>query len=970
MKQIVFIVFCLILPLTSGAQTQSKVNELFLKAQELDGQHNYVEAVKLYEQAEVEIIKENRKDSVVYANCWTNIGRCYFMLENYKKAADAFEVSLPRYEKFSDRWGKVVEWLAFCYTELSDAQNQARMMALMDENNKHELTLPCDEPGCMTERAQYYAAVGETANAKEWFQKALDMLDQDTDETKELNEQKVKTYEGYAKFLGDNMEDYASGADYYIMAAIAQKVVDGVNESYYTMMYSAGIYSYLGKQYQQAVECYDKVVLFYQGKSSDVAKNNLAKVYRNMGNAYSAMKDYDNAIMCYTKNLEHQQATDTMSEDYAKALERVATAEKFAKQYDASIEHYKQAIAMYQQLGNTEEARNVGNSLSLCYAYAGRTEQVDTSEDEAEAEQEEKLKRIIKEEVENLELTRTYLGELTYANSLATIAGSYYMLEEYDDAVSYYEKYMESIRSAISKEFSMKSETERMMIWEKEKGNIEEILDMMVALPTGMESLLPRVAALAYDVELLSKGILLKSSIEFEKVLKLINDKTLLSNYETVKRNSEKINSLRVSASSDADLENILALERKNETLLMSVMKKCNELGGYTNYLSYSWKDVQKSMNATDVAIEFAAVKYDVFDVNNFMVAIVLTKDMQQPTAFPICNLQVAQTMMNDSLLFETELAGNVVWGGFLKQYIEGKKRVLFSADGSFNSVGIEYLLYNGKPLSEQYEVYRLSSTKEICYQHRSNSINNVALFGNIDYWEDGALSKKSEKAIRSMQTTNMRTENSANFSVNGRFSLLDNTEVEIAAIENILKKAKVKNPKSFTGIEASEEAFLKLTDSDVNVLHVATHGTSDSDKKSTDAESMQHCALAFAGANLHEEADSINGLVTAAEVSKMNLRNCDLAVLSACETALGKISDDGVFGLQRGFKNAGVNSLLMSLKSVYDNSTKDLMIAFYRNLMSGMSKRNSLVEAQSQIRKQYRDGRYWAPFILLDALE
>ena len=156
----------------------------------------------------------------------------------------------------------------------------------------------------------------------------------------------------------------------------------------------------------------------------------------------------------------------------------------------------------------------------------------------------------------------------------------------------------------------------------------------------------------------------------------------------------------------------------------------------------------------------------------------------------------------------------------------------------------------------------------------------------------------------------------------------------------------------------------MSLSDSKVNILHIATHGMYRDEKKSTDAESMQNSLLAFAGANLDD-----NSLVTAADISTMNLRQCDLAVLSACETGLGKLGGDGVFGLQRGFKNAGVHTLLMSLKKVYDDSTADLMINFYQHLMSGASKREALVKAQRNIReKGFNDPKYWATFILLYA--
>ena len=91
----------------------------------------------------------------------------------------------------------------------------------------------------------------------------------------------------------------------------------------------------------------------------------------------------------------------------------------------------------------------------------------------------------------------------------------------------------------------------------------------------------------------------------------------------------------------------------------------------------------------------------------------------------------------------------------------------------------------------------------------------------------------------------------------------------------------------------------------------------------------MDNCLLAFAGANIDD-----NGIVTAADIASMNLRQCDLAVLSACETGLGKLGSDGVYGLQRGFKNAGVRTLLMSLQKVYDKATVELMIKFYQHWM------------------------------------
>ena len=136
---------------------------------------------------------------------------------------------------------------------------------------------------------------------------------------------------------------------------------------------------------------------------------------------------------------------------------------------------------------------------------------------------------------------------------------------------------------------------------------------------------------------------------------------------------------------------------------------------------------------------------------------------------------------------------------------------------------------------------------------------------------------------------------------------------------------------------------------------------------------------LVMSGANssinkegfLNTEED---GLLTASEISKFDLHKIKMLVLSACETARGNYgTDDMIWGVQRGFKEAGVKSILMSLKKVDDEATKILMVEFYKNLMSGKTKLQSLKDAQKHLRQidngKYDDPKYWASFILLDGL-
>ena len=652
-----------------------------------------------------------------------------------------------------------------------------------------------------------------------------------------------------------------------------------------------------------------------------------------------------------------------------------------------------------------------------------------TDKDAVKEAERQKLDRIIAEELENLELTRTYLSKLTYARSLATIAGCYGMKGNHTEAVDYYKQYMETVREGVREEFRFENETERMLTWSEVASTIAEIEGLLVEEPDHSIDYRGELAALMYDAELLSKGLLLNSAIEFEKLLASKNDQHLTDIYHQMKTNRNEIERLRREANSDEDMEKILKLTQENQRLQTQLNNGFKEMDDFTRYMSYTWKDVQANQKDNDLCIEFASVNLDMMGEDTHMVTLLLTKDMTRPAAVVLwdekklsdCDdgelfgklvnasimgksvkevikeererlnsssdvpmkhekelyldlleykadttkggftpllmpiLKYRDLIQQDSVMFVKSDVGEIVWGR-LDSYLQGKKRIFFSADGILNNIAVEYLLYKGKPLSEQFEVYRLSSTKELCYKHNPSKPKAAVLFGDINYNEDATQSKESQRALAALR---------GNAAV-GAYADLKNTLREVNEIQAILKNKGVKEVPCFRDTEASRQTFLSLDDSKINLLHIATHGTYKDSKKATDAESMENSVLAFAGANYDD-----SGIVTAADISTMNLRQCDLAVLSACETGLGKLGEDGVFGLQRGFKNAGVHTLLMSLKNVYDESTAELMISFYKHLMGGMSKRKALVQAQQDIRnKGYDHPKYWAAFILLDALD
>ncbi|MGB3206032.1 MAG: CHAT domain-containing protein [Crinalium sp.] len=141
----------------------------------------------------------------------------------------------------------------------------------------------------------------------------------------------------------------------------------------------------------------------------------------------------------------------------------------------------------------------------------------------------------------------------------------------------------------------------------------------------------------------------------------------------------------------------------------------------------------------------------------------------------------------------------------------------------------------------------------------------------------------------------------------------LPGAEKEAIAIAQLLKT------KPLTGNSATKAATVKAM-SNARIIHLATHGLLDEFEAK---EVPGAIALAPEGKD--------NGLLTSAEIFDMKL-NAELVVLSACNTGVGKITGDGVIGVSRSLITAGVPSVIVSLWSVPDAPTKDLMTQFYQN--------------------------------------
>jgi CHAT domain-containing protein len=293
--------------------------------------------------------------------------------------------------------------------------------------------------------------------------------------------------------------------------------------------------------------------------------------------------------------------------------------------------------------------------------------------------------------------------------------------------------------------------------------------------------------------------------------------------------------------------------------------------------------------------------------------------------------------------------------------------------------------------LGDKYSVHILGSTAEIV-NYKTGSLApkmnlELMLYGNIDYNKSDATNKviSDTLATNNVEFTVLTDRSSATT----KFEYLAGSKIEINKINALAQQ------NNFTSViiddkKATEESIKALDGRTTPfVLHLATHGfffpdpkqelpkehllsDSKSELFKTAEDPMMRSGLLFSGANKYwvkgiENLTTEDGILTASEISNLDLSACQLVVLSACETGLGDINgSEGVFGLQRAFKMAGVKNIIMSLWKVPDVQTAELFDVFYRECFTGKTIHDAFQTAQAKIKVKYSP-YYWAGFVLLE---
>lgn len=333
-------------------------------------------------------------------------------------------------------------------------------------------------------------------------------------------------------------------------------------------------------------------------------------------------------------------------------------------------------------------------------------------------------------------------------------------------------------------------------------------------------------------------------------------------------------------------------------------------------------------------------------------------------------NLALVVDPTQNSQIVETIKTENP-WESLTK-YLNGKSNIYFCPSGNQLNVAIEYMscpLDKNILMSDRYGMYRLSSPEEL-FKNRSDSFrqseHKAVVFGGLKYDEISEPQKDNLLAFRGKRVA-----------ING-YDYLRSTYEEAIYIDSIFRKNGIETA-LLTGENGTEESFAQIPSSHADILHIASHGEYNPYKDNLESSSIQewmmsHSWLALSGANNDADNSGNDGRLTAYEISQTDLSNVNLVVLSACNTGLGDIKENNVYGLLKGFKKAGAGTMLVSLSEVNDTVTDLLMKRFYDNIFRGDNPRRALENAQRYIRLhgngQFNKLDYWASFILVDDLD
>ncbi len=1010
-------------------------DSLFVKGMAYYKEKNYHQAINIFLECVAidsllndfnwqSLFKRNRSN---YSKWW--VARCYYLIGNEQQAKKLSSNYLlePYDRKLVEKSDSIFNWLktvsANSISKNEELEKTIKICVLDSitfgaKHHRYALSL--------YELGQTYSSQRLFSKAKKSFQHAINIIEEICGNhwlvrslyremakvafeegailsAIRFQEKGLNIIDGDIDIQEDNVliSDYETLVGYYKSAGLGEKALElerkrldyfkkyGDDFDYYSVLGGYAMMLSDAGYYKQALRIYRKMLSVSSRLNTE---EEMAYLYYNLGDYATAIQHVQKAIQDDRPNLFNQINKQFLAKCYAaqgKIKEAIGIQKEILQSHDVNKLSYSNLWNGYVLF--------LDNLLHLAYFY-NLAEQYDSALVNAVKSQkiiEDYFSPVsIESALSHYNMGMCYKGKQLWEDANIRFQQCYYIFKSHglihsclnvlallsecsfklqdNGALT---KYVTEIQNLARENLML---TFQELTYDERSRYIEEYSDMlnrqipMYAYYTHSDSIIEA----GYNASLMMKGALLNSENSIKRVIEESQDTSLKNLWEEMKvdryiltKNLEK-DSLYRKIDADSLQEVIYRLED-------SLVVKCKEYGDITRSMKLKWNDVQQHLHPDEVVIEF--LNFPINKDSVMYVALVLREDSQTPKMIPLFE----EKQLNgfpDSIHYQCREMTDLVWKP-LQSELEGIKNIYFSPSGRLYNIGIEYL-----PGMENYNIIRLSSTRELVTEEETRTGNRAVLYGGLDYYAKlDTLSK--DKSITTLNETFIR-----GLDIRGGKNKLPHTREEVEDISNELRKANW-NCLVDSASMGTEESFKALSGKKISILHIATHGfyytPEKADNKrykflqldnrfaSAEDKALTRSGLIMSGANHILEREELpdnveDGILTAKEIADVDLRGLDLVVLSACQTGLGDISQgEGVFGLQRGFKKAGAKSILMSLWKVDDKATKILMTQFYKYWLSGQSKRQAMLSAQKYLREveggKYNEPKYWAAFILLD---
>lgn len=596
--------------------------------------------------------------------------------------------------------------------------------------------------------------------------------------------------------------------------------------------------------------------------------------------------------------------------------------------------------------------------------------------------------------LKTLKLRKEILGENhpDYISNLFVLAHLYRIMELNEKSSIYYEQFIIANKKRILEDIYGLSEIELMNFVNYNKSILFSPLSFLKDFP----DIYPGININCFENELIIKNLAVKNQHIVRKEIKNNKSQTLQNKYSQFITNKKKIIEIQ-ELPLDVRPANFLKIKAETEILENDLMKECSKFSEYKLLISVNFSNLRDKLKNDEVIIYLVSFNY--YKKSQEYAVFLIKKDSKFPKFITLFEEKQLDFLLSSdevqqvSISIDKQYKDKTISDLFLKpleKELEGITTIYLSLTGLGHQIDFAALPVSGnQTLGEKYNLHILSSPVELV-DYKVSSLDKksnieLLLYGGIDY---NKSNPKAEIDKEIVEHTNdiaaLRTQSG----ISG-FDYLNGTNNEINQIQlkgnlngfttNVYKES-----------EATEESIKQLDGRTTPyALHLATHGFFFPDLKqeiSNDIfteqgkskiykasdDPMMRSGLLFAGANKYwgkvaENTGSDDGILTASEISNLDLSACQLVVLSACETGLGEIKgSEGVFGLQRAFKMAGVKNIIMSLWKVPDAQTAELFDIFYSECFADKTIHEAFQMAQNKMKAKYSP-YYWAGFVLLE---